>query len=61
MTVVVLVRDEIGSRRLLSRLPDRRASVLDSWDGQIPLDGSDSSQVQLVANFIQGKGECLHS
>jgi hypothetical protein len=58
MTFVLLVADEIGSRRLLSSLPNETASALDSWYGPIPFDGSDSSQ---VASFIQGHGECRHN
>jgi len=60
-TLVVLIADEIGSRRLLSSLPNEIVPALDSWYSLIPFDGSDSSQAQVGASFIQGHGECRYN
>jgi len=60
-TLVVLIADEIGSRRLLSSLPNEIVPALDSWYSLIPFDGSDSSQAQVGASFIQRHGECRYN
>lgn len=59
-TLVVPIGIRLAQKGFV-RVSDEGASVLDSGYGQIPYGGSDSSQAELVANFVQGNGDCRYN